>query len=260
MATPDDPASPSHRGSTAAGDAWARLRRGPDASPSQALEPLPAVEPPSPPEPAPRQAAGRPTGRRIVVLLVLWLAAVSTGVLAGGIVAASQYKPVHGYRSTEVLLFDAVPEVVAARDSGVLAKLSALRIKYAGLVRTYAFATAVAGLTGVPAADVGSHVVAVAPPSSFLLDIVATTPHRQPAQQLARAAGAALLRRAVAEQQLAKVPPGLRYSVRVVTPATAAAKPSTRWKRPALYGVIAFVVVTALVLTVELYLSRRRRV
>src|SRR5947209_13143921 len=110
MATPDDPASPGHGGPAAVGDAWTRLRRdndGEDAGPD-------ALEPSRPP----RQPARQPgtqlnrRRRRVVVLLVLWLAAGSAGALAGGIVAASQYKPVHGYRSTEVLLFDAVPEVV----------------------------------------------------------------------------------------------------------------------------------------------------
>jgi capsular polysaccharide biosynthesis protein len=227
-------------------------------------EPVPAVaEPPpvAPTIPALPHADVLPgrRRRRIAGGLLLVILAVSLGAVAGAFVAYYQYTRPALYRSTAVLLIDEERAIAASPNEGVLAKLSRLRAKYAGIVGTTVFATAVAERTGLPPSAVNGSLIAGVDPTSLLLRISAGSRSRDRAHLLAQSAAEELVSYVDNEQSSADIPPELRVSFTIVSPAAGAVQVAPNHRRAELVGVFVFAVITVAGLLGADFLRRYRR-
>lgn len=192
-------------------------------------------------------------------LTTLLLLAMSIAVLAGGFTTFYEWRDTISYRSEAALLFDQTPAVVAAKNPGILTKLSVLRIKYAGFATTGAFATLVADQSGYPAPFVHSALKTAAPSDSFLLLVTASTPRREDAQPVAAAAADNLERYIENEQASAGARRGKSVHVTTVTPARAAQRVVPSHGRAIAYGVVVAVGAFVFLLLMAEIMRRRQR-
>ena len=80
---------------------------------------------------------------------ILAIVSLAAAALAGAFTAYYEYTRPSVYQSSSALLIDQAPAIAASGDEGVLAKLSRLRFKYAGIATTEAFDAQVAQQAGV---------------------------------------------------------------------------------------------------------------
>ncbi len=123
------------------------------------------------------------------------------------------------YQSTAVLSIDQPRAIAASADAGVIDKLSRLRLKYAGLVSTEAFAAPVAAHFGTSSADVSRELFAKPVGDSLLLQVGAQAPDKSSARQLAGAAAEALVEYVHHEETSNHIPGGERFSFSLVSAA-----------------------------------------
>lgn len=150
------------------------------------------------------------------------LVAVIVGGITAGIVAAGRAT----YQSEATVLIDQAPVVSVTVNPGEIAKLVALRYKYAGIVQTRTFADQVSAASGVPAGAVQAETFTTVPANQFVFSIGARDHDGRRAERIAQADAQQLQAYVRSEQKSARVPARLAVTIRVVSPATAAVKVS----------------------------------
>ncbi|MCW2499564.1 MAG: hypothetical protein JWN87_1240 [Frankiales bacterium] len=155
----------------------------------------------------------------LAVLVAVLVAVVVAG--AAGVVAHSGPTT---WTSTSIVAIDAPKDVAAARDSGVLEKLSRIRYKYAGLVGTDTIATPTAERLKVPAADVRGRLTATALLTDLLLRLSCTERDAAAARRCSDALSASVLDYIRREQVTAGIPAAQRLVVQSVEKAGPALK------------------------------------
>jgi hypothetical protein len=189
----------------------------------------------------------------------LVLAALAAAILAGGWTAYYEIRGPVTYRSQAVLLFDQTAAIATAHDSGIVAKLTLLRVKYSGIVGTQTFAKPVADTTGFPVGAVHGALNTSVVPNSFLLGVSATMPKAEAAHTIAVAAADELVKYADEEQRAAGVKAADRVDLSIVTPATNASRQAPSGKKAALYGIVVFIGALLVVLAVAEAMRYRYR-
>lgn len=176
-------------------------------------------------------------------MTVFVLIALAVSVLAGGLTAYYEYTRPAVYQSSSTLLIDQVPAIAASGDDGILAKLSRLRFKYAGIVTTEAFAAPVAQQAGLPVGVVHAALVPGADATSLLLTISARTGSAPRSRLIAQIAAEQMVTYVQTEQVAAKIPAAQQVTFSVVSPAGAAARVAPNHRRAELVGVLVFLAV-----------------
>lgn len=182
-----------------------------------------------------------------------WVVA-ATLALVVGLVAAAIAAVVVGseqvkYQSIATMAIDQPRAIAASGDAGVVAKLSTLRTKYTGLVRTQLFDQPIADKLNVNVNAVRSQLFARAPQDSLLIQVGALTANPKTSQTLAEAAASALTDYVQNEQKDAQIPEINRFTITEVTPAGMGIKVSPTNRRIAgaagLAGLLGFAAVFA---------------
>jgi capsular polysaccharide biosynthesis protein len=181
-----------------------------------------------------------------------WLAvglALLVGVIAAVVAGAVVGTQKAYYDSVATMAIDQPRALAASGDAGIVAKLTALRSKYSGLVTTQVFAQPIADDIGLEVGLVRSRLFARTPSNSLLIQVGAHTAQRGSSQALAEAAAEALTEYVQKEQSDAGVPEDARFTITEVSPAGAAVKVSPTGKRIAasagLAGLVGFAAVFA---------------
>lgn len=190
------------------------------------------------------------------------LALLAITMVALAVVALASFAATSGaddpYEAQAALLIDH-PKAIAATDGGeVLGKLSNLRLKYTGLLRTRALTEPIAEDVGYAPDEVAGRLTAVAPPDSLLIVVSARSTQRDDAVALAAAASQALQTYVEEEHERASIPLDDRFVLREVTPAEEAVLVDTSTRRMALRVTAALAALGFLAAPV-VYLARRRR-
>lgn len=187
----------------------------------------------------------------------LLIVMVALAVIALGSFVASRGAD-DPYEAQAALLIDQ-PQAIAAADGGeVLGKLSNLRLKYTGLLRTRELTVPIAEAVGGSADDVAGRVTAVAPPDSLLIVVRASSAQPDEAVALAAAASEALQAYVEEEHEREGIAADDRFVLREVTPAEDAVLLDTSTRRAALRGAAALAALGFVVAPV-VYAVRRRR-
>jgi capsular polysaccharide biosynthesis protein len=194
----------------------------------------------------PREWGQRLVSQRWVVAATLAvIVGVVAAVIAAVVVASEQVK----YQSTATMAIDQPRAIAASGDAGVVSKLSALRTKYTGLVKTQTFAQPIAADLGFNVNSVRSQLFARSPQDSLLIQVGALTADRTTSQKLAEAASSALTDYVQNEQEAAQIPKENRFTITEVTPAGPGVKVSPTRKRivgaAGLAGLLGFAAVFA---------------
>lgn len=154
------------------------------------------------------------------------------------------------WQSRAALLIDQPQAIAVSQDPGIIEKLSRLRFKYAGLVGTTDFAE----LVEARAPDAGNaQLLASVPPDSLLLHVGARG-DRDAVQDLSDAAAATLIRYVERELDGLKLEPAQRFTLSVVSPATAPQRLDSSRRGLA----IAMILGAGLVAVASVALRRRR--
>jgi capsular polysaccharide biosynthesis protein len=167
------------------------------------------------------------------------LLAVVVGLVAGLAAAAAVAVQPAKYASAATMAIDQPRAIAASGDAGVVAKLAALRTKYAGLVTTQIFATPIGQKLGLPAAYVRSQLYAQLPENSLLIVVGSETASADQAQALASAASSALTQYVADEQRAAGIPEANWFTIKEVTPAYPGVKVAPSRKKIAAAGGLA---------------------
>jgi capsular polysaccharide biosynthesis protein len=190
---------------------------------------------------------------------MLALISLAVGVLVGGFTAYYEYTRPATYQSTAVMLIDQASDLSTGADVGVVDKLSKLRIKYVGIVRTQVFADPVATAVGLPEPQVRHALRAAIDPNSLLMTVSAITRNRQQSQTIAEEAGKQLVSYVQHEQDVVRVPDASRVTFTVVTPAGTAVRITPDRRRAELVGLFVFLAITIAGLLGADLLRRSRR-
>lgn len=206
--------------------------------------------------PGPAGTAVQDDGRAIGVGLLV------TAMVALAVVAAASFVAASGaddpYEAQAALLIDQ-PQAIAAADGGaVLGKLSNLRLKYTGLVRTRELTEPIAEAVGGSPGDVAGRLTAVAPSDSLLIVVRARSADRDEAIALAAAASEALQTYVEEEHEREAIPPDDRFVLREVTPAEDASVVDTSTRRTVLQVVAVLAALGFLAAPVAYVVQRRR--
>ncbi len=126
------------------------------------------------------------------------------------------------YQSSAVVMIDQPRAIAAVPSPGVLEKLSRLRLKYAGLLRTRELQAPIAESVGVAPGVVASTLQVNVSGESLLLQLAGRSADPDRAEAVARAAADQLIAYAEQEQTDAGIPGDQRFAFRVVTPAETA--------------------------------------
>jgi hypothetical protein len=180
----------------------------------------------------------------------VYVAAVVVGLLAaaaGAVVAG--LRPAR-YDSVAALALDQPRAIAAGADAGVVNKLSALRLKYTGLVPTQEFAERLTGTAGLQPGAIRSRLFARASGGSLILEVGARSSDADTSHELAQAAADELVQYVADEQSAAQIPDELRFTMTVVTPASGGHKVVPTFKQELGAAGLAGLVVFAAVLAV----------
>ncbi|MBW8792219.1 MAG: hypothetical protein JF597_01015 [Streptomyces sp.] len=162
------------------------------------------------------------------------------------------------YAAQAATLLDQPLTVAQSQDAGVVDKLSRLRLKYAGILKSDVVVKVAATATDLPAAKVADAEFARIDQGSLLLYVGATASTESGAERLADALAQALASYVAQEQVRAQIAPRDRVSLQVVAPARTAVQvlPTRRQKAVSALsaGIVAFVVLGG-----ALDIMRRRR-
>jgi capsular polysaccharide biosynthesis protein len=148
---------------------------------------------------------------------------VAIAILLGFLVAGLTYhfagKKDPVYVSTAATLLDQPRTIGLAENSGIIDKLSRLRFKYAGILRSDDVVDAVAKKVGVPRGVAAGAIVTRGDTGSLLLYVGARSGDPKKALALANAFAQQLSSYVVTEQLQAKIPEQQRLTLKVVAPA-----------------------------------------
>lgn len=146
-----------------------------------------------------RDVLGTASLRNIIVAAIVgaMIAALSAALVLRGDVV---------YRSATTLLIDQPRVVAAPGGEGVIAKLTLLRLKYAGLLGTELVIAPAAEATGIPPAEIAGAVGAVTPATSLLFQVTARSDSSTRSQEIASAASEAIVEYVEREQDDAGIP------------------------------------------------------
>jgi receptor protein-tyrosine kinase len=198
-----------------------------------------------------------PTAPRgsIVRLLVALVAAVLVAAVVASIVGSRGER----FQSQALLSIDQPVAIATSATPGVVDKLSKLRGKYVGLVRTNVIAGPVAEELGLPLGRVRGAVSATADPASLLLVVRAQDADPAVARKIANATAAELRSYTADEQANLDIKPEQRYSFALVAPAAGAAKIAPTRSRELQAGVLAGILVgAALYLALQVLAVQRK--
>jgi len=176
-------------------------------------------------------------------LAILAVVSLVVGLVVAYIAAAATKQGAATFQSQAVLEIDQPTAIALSQDDGVIAKLSRLRYKYAGLITTETFATPVARKLGLPIGTVLGELYPIVDPSALVMAVGARTHDRAQAQELANAGAQELVDYTNSEQGALKVPEAAKISFTIVTPAPGAIKIAPSPQRVVLIGLGAFVFV-----------------
>lgn len=189
------------------------------------------------------------------VLAVVTLAAAA---LAGALTAYYEYTRPAVYQSASSLLIDQAPAIAASGDEGVLAKLSRLRFKYAGIATTETFDAQVAQQTGLSPGAVHAALSPFADQTSLLLSMIARTRSPETSKLIAQVAAQQMQTYAQTEQTAANIPTAQQVTFTVLSPAALGVRVAPDHRRAELVGVLVFVaVLVAVFLAATLVRSSR---
>lgn len=171
--------------------------------------------------------AGAAPGRLRIDQRYLWM--LVAGSLLAGLVAAlaagfATDRTAPTYQSQALLNLDQPRAVALATDDGVVAKLSRLRYKYAGLVRTETFAKPVASQLHLPVLTVLRTLTTSVDQDSLVMAVGARDGNRDRARQIAAAAAQHLVQFTKSQQQADRIPAVNQVTFTIVTPALPAVK------------------------------------
>lgn len=204
------------------------------------------------------ETTGRPPGSPrtlgfwVLTVLLSLVVAVIGAAAALGVVALQQQT----YQSTAVLTLDQPRVLAKTTDEGEVAKLAALRLKYAGLATTLQFADLVSTTSGLPAAEIHGAIVTTVPPDSLLFTVGARSTDATHARMIANAAAHGLADLVHQQNISARVPPGEHLQLTVVTPAGVAVKVSPSHNRE--LGAAGVTAAVLFVLAMSVQTLRRR--
>lgn len=186
--------------------------------------------------------------------------ALLVGALVGALLAVAVGRRQETYESHAVLAIDQPLAIAASGSGGIVDKLSRLRGKYAGLVRTNVIAQPVATRTNQTVGAVRGALTASADATSLLMTVGARSTDRALAGRLATAAAREVVDYAAAEQARVSIPKAQRFSFAVVVPASAPVSVTPQRSRQVRVGFIGLVLGAALVYAaLELLATERRR-
>jgi capsular polysaccharide biosynthesis protein len=218
--------------------------------PARVLEPKPATAPASPDEePAGvDEFKGRPRHRRRIrrrYLATIGAGSVLVATVVGLAAAYATAKGTPRYQSLALVEVDQPRAIAISPDDGIIAKLSRLRYKYAGLIRTETFEAPVAKKLNLGVGVIASSLFVRIDPSSLLIGVGAHSSNPAEAQRIADAAAQGVVDYAGKEQAADKIPAAEQVTFTVVTPAVPAMKVSPTHSRIVLVGVGTFVFIVA---------------
>lgn len=179
----------------------------------------------------------------IVRLLVALVAAVLVAAIVASVVGSRGER----FGSQAILSIDQPTAVATSATPGVIDKLSKLRGKYVGLVRTNVIAGPVAKKLDLPIGRVRGALSASADPASLLLAVRAQDRDPAVAAKIAAAAAAQVRAYTAAEQSGLGIDAAQQYSFTLVVPAGGAAKIAPTRSRELQAGVLAGLLVGAAV-------------
>jgi capsular polysaccharide biosynthesis protein len=162
------------------------------------------------------------------------------------------------FLATTATLLDEPQAVALSKDSGVIDKLSRLRFKYSGILRSDDIIDPVAKELGVDRGVVAGAVVSQGDTGSLLLFVGARTRDPELAVRMANALAKQLSAYVAKEQVDQKIPALLRVEMRIVAPARYSAQltPTKRQKQVAGLGTM---LATLAVVLGAADIARRRR-
>jgi uncharacterized protein involved in exopolysaccharide biosynthesis len=178
----------------------------------------------------------------VLALVLGVVAAVGAGMLAG--------LRTEKYESVAALAIDQPRAIAASGDAGVVNKLSALRLKYTGLLPTQAFAERLTTETGMSPDAIRHALFARTSGGSLILEVGSRTATAERSHALTQAAADELVSYVQAEQATAGIPEDQRFKMTVVTPASVARKVVPTLKQQVGAAGLAGLVVFAAVLVI----------
>jgi hypothetical protein len=190
---------------------------------------------------------------------IVIVASALVGLLLALVAGVAVHRGTPTYQSIAALEIDQPRALVLSPDDGVVAKLSRLREKYAGLVHTTVFAQPVAQQLGLPVGVIQSTLSARIDPDSLLLEVGARAHSQAETQAIARAGAQRLVDYTRSEQAADKIPAEQRVTFTVLTPAGPAGKVLPTQRRGFLSAAGAFILATALCLVAAGYVGRRKQ-
>lgn len=147
---------------------------------------------------------------------------VAAVFVVGVVLGVSRLSDPATYQSSAVVMIDQPRAIAAVPSPGVLEKLSRLRLKYAGLLRTRELQAPIADAVGVTPGVVASTLQVNVSGESLLLQLAGRSADPERAEAVARTAADELIAYAEQEQSEAGIPADQRFAFRVVTPAETA--------------------------------------
>lgn len=193
----------------------------------------------------------------IEVSAITVILALALGLLAGAGAALYQRSKSTSYLSQGVLLIDQPAVVALNPDAGPLQKLLLLRLQYASVVKTETIAGPVARQVHMSLGQVESELSALVDPTSFTINVVATSNSPSKASQLAQAGTAQLISYVAKTQSHLGVSPQNRVVLdEVTTPHAGVRIPQSKTKI-LLPAAIAFLVIAGGFLIIADLMRRR---
>jgi capsular polysaccharide biosynthesis protein len=193
----------------------------------------------------------------IEISAITAILALALGLMAGAGAALYQRSRPAKYVSVAVLLIDQPTAVAQNPDAGELQKLQLLRYRYAPLVRTDVIADPVSRQVHLPASQVAAELNAFVDPTSFTINLLATSTSPSESNTVAQAGAAQLISYLAQQQRRLPVIPQNRVILTEVTQPGPGVKQVASTTKVLLSGGIAFVVVAAGFLIVADLLRRR---
>lgn len=202
--------------------------------------------------------APRPALRELLTRSSLAAITVVVAVLGGAVGdVAVELRP-DVYAAQTAVTLDQPLTISQSQDAGVVDKLSRLRLKYAGVLRSDEVVGAVATSTGQSAGTVRGALFTGQDPASLLLFIGARAGSPRLALRLANAYAQQLQQFVQHEQTSNAIAPRDRLTLDILVPARYAAHVSPT-RRQRLVGAVGAAVVAALLVLGLAALPRRRR-
>lgn len=201
--------------------------------------------------------ADAPAARRPPLTVLSGAVAVVLALVIGLAAALVVKRSSPTYLANAGTLLDEPKAVAVSTDAGVIDKLSRLRFKYSGILRSDTVVDAVAKKTGISRSDAADALASRADPNSLLLVVGARADSEKKAVRLANAFADELSSYVATEQKTNRIPPLLTLELRVVAPARDASQLTPTQRQEEVAGAAAFL--ATLVVVVGVAEAARRR-